>query len=47
MNGKRQIVLLALVFSCCMVSPSSAQRTKLSAAYSAESSWSLGDLGCL
>lgn len=41
MNGKRQIVLLALVFSCCMVSPSSAQRTKLSAAYSAESSWSL------
>ena len=41
MNGKRQIVLLALILSCCLVSPSSAQRTKLSAAYSAESSWSL------
>ena len=41
MNGKRQIVLLALILSCCMVSPSSAQRAKLSAAYSAESSWSL------
>ena len=41
MNGKKQIVLLALILSCCLVSPSSAQRTKLSAAYSAESSWSL------
>lgn len=41
MNGKRQIVLLALILSCCLVSPSSAQRTKISAAYSAESSWSL------
>ena len=41
MNGKRQIVLLALILSCWLVSPSSAQRTKLSAAYSAESSWSL------
>jgi NitT/TauT family transport system substrate-binding protein len=41
MNGVRQIVLLALILSCCLVSPSSAQRTKLSAAYSAESSWSL------
>src|SRR4029453_14402313 len=34
-------VLLALVFSLCLVSPSEAQLTKLSAAYSAESSWSL------
>jgi NitT/TauT family transport system substrate-binding protein len=41
MNRKREIVLLALILSCCLVSPSSAQRTKLSAAYSAESSWSL------
>jgi len=41
MNRKRQIALLALIFSCCWVSPSSAQRTKLNAAYSAESSWSL------
>ncbi len=41
MNGKRQIVLLALILNCCLVSPSSAQLTKLSAAYSAESSWSL------
>jgi NitT/TauT family transport system substrate-binding protein len=38
---KTPIVLFALVLSCCLVSPSSAQRTKLSAAYSAESSWSL------
>ncbi len=41
MNGKRQIVLLALILSFCLVSSSSAQLTKLSAAYSAESSWSL------
>jgi NitT/TauT family transport system substrate-binding protein len=41
MNGKAQIILLALILSCCLVSPSSAQRTRLSAAYSAESSWSL------
>jgi NitT/TauT family transport system substrate-binding protein len=41
MNRKRRIVLLVLVLSCCLASPSSAQRTKLSAAYSAESSWSL------
>jgi len=41
MNGKRQIVLLVLVFSLCLVSSSYAQLTKLSAAYSAESSWSL------
>lgn len=41
MNGKRQIVPLALVFSLCLVSSSHAQLTKLSAAYSAESSWSL------
>ena len=41
MNGKRQIVPLALVFSVCIVSSSYAQLTKLNAAYSAESSWSL------
>ena len=41
MNSKRQIVLLALIFSRCLVSSSYAQLTKLSAAYSAESSWSL------
>jgi NitT/TauT family transport system substrate-binding protein len=41
MNGKRQSVLLTLVLSLCLVSPSYAQLTKLSAAYSAESSWSL------
>jgi NitT/TauT family transport system substrate-binding protein len=41
MKRKRRIVLLVLVLSCCLASPSSAQRTKLSAAYSAESSWSL------
>ena len=29
MNGKRQIVLLALIFSCCLVSSSYAQLTKL------------------
>ena len=41
MNGKTQSVLLALVLSLCLVSSSYAQLTKLSAAYSAESSWSL------
>jgi NitT/TauT family transport system substrate-binding protein len=41
MNGKRQIVPLVLIFSFCLVSSSYAQLTKLSAAYSAESSWSL------
>ena len=41
MNSKRQIVLLVLILSCCLVSSSYAQLTKLSAAYSAESSWSL------
>jgi NitT/TauT family transport system substrate-binding protein len=41
MKRKRQIVLFALIFSCCLVSSSSAQLTKLKAAYSAESSWSL------
>jgi len=41
MNRKRQIALVAIIFSCCLVSSSSAQLTKLSAAYSAESSWSL------
>ena len=41
MNGKRRLILLALVFSLCLVSSSHAQLTKLSAAYSAESSWSL------
>jgi NitT/TauT family transport system substrate-binding protein len=41
MNGKRRIVLLTLIFSFCLVSSLSAQLTKLNAAYSAESSWSL------
>jgi NitT/TauT family transport system substrate-binding protein len=41
MKRRRQIVLWALIFGCCWVSPSSAQLTKLRAAYSAESSWSL------
>src|SRR4029450_8522899 len=41
METKSGRVLLALVFSLCLVSPSEAQLTKLSAAYSAESSWSL------
>ena len=41
MKNKRRLVLLALVFSLCLVSSSHAQLTKLSAAYSAESSWSL------
>ena len=41
MNGKKQLVPLALIFSLCVASSSSAQLTKLSAAYSAESSWSL------
>ena len=41
MKTKSGRVLLALVFSLCLVSPSEAQLTKLSAAYSAESSWSL------
>ena len=38
---KRLIDLLSLVFSLCLASISSAQLTKLPAAYSAESSWSL------
>ncbi|HKA16979.1 MAG TPA: hypothetical protein VKN18_01565 [Blastocatellia bacterium] len=41
MNGKKQLVPLALLFSLCLVSSSYAQLTKLNAAYSAESSWSL------
>jgi NitT/TauT family transport system substrate-binding protein len=41
MKTKSGRVLLALVFSLCLVSSSHAQLTKLSAAYSAESSWSL------
>ena len=40
MNGKTRSVL-TLVLSLCLVSSSYAQLTKLSAAYSAESSWSL------
>src|SRR6201987_4100774 len=41
LKNKRDRVLLALVFSLCLVSSSYAQLTKLNAAYSAESSWSL------
>src|SRR5215813_1436899 len=41
MNSKKQLVPLALVLSFCLASSSYAQLTKLNAAYSAESSWSL------
>ena len=41
MKTKGELALLALVFSLCLVSSSHAQLTKLNAAYSAESSWSL------
>ena len=41
MKTKGELALLALVFSLCLVSFSHAQLTKLNAAYSAESSWSL------
>ena len=41
MNGKKQLVPLALLFSLCLVTSSYAQLTKINAAYSAESSWSL------
>jgi len=41
MNGKKQLVPLGLLFSLCLVTSSYAQLTKINAAYSAESSWSL------
>ena len=41
MKTKGELALLVLVFSLCLVSSSHGQLTKLSAAYSAESSWSL------
>ena len=41
MKTKGALALLALVFSFCVVSSSHGQLTKLNAAYSAESSWSL------
>jgi NitT/TauT family transport system substrate-binding protein len=41
MNGKIRMVLSSFIFSFCLTSSSYAQSTKLNAAYSAESSWSL------